>query len=152
MKGLFLCFMLLSAWQDLKRKQVDTLIYMVFSMAALIGIGIQLAMGRAYNPLESVAAMSIGAGLLGLGMMSCGGIGTGDGCFFLVSGLMLGFWENMALLCYGTLFCGVFCLAYFGWGKLRRKENMRKKTVPFLPFTVLPGIWLAMWGSGGILG
>lgn len=151
MKGIFLCFMLLAAGQDLKRRQVDVRIYLVFGMVAMGSVCIQLAMGETYNLLEHVAAASIGAGLLGLGMLSGGSIGTGDGCFFLVSGLMLRFWENLAMLCYGTLLCGVFCLIYFWWGRMHGWKNIGKQTVPFLPFAALPGIWLAVWGTGGIL-
>lgn len=151
MKGIFLCFVLLAAGQDLKRKQVDVCIYLVFGIAAMGSVCIQLAAGETYNLLEHVAAASIGVGLLGLGMLSGGSIGTGDGCFFLVSGLMLGFWENLAMLCYGTLLCGVFCLIYFWWGRMHGWKNIGKQTIPFLPFAALPGIWLAVCGTGGIL-
>lgn len=152
MKGLFLCFLLAAAGQDLRQKQVDIRTYLVFGLLAVSGVLVQMMRGEACSLLEYVAGASIGMGLLGFTMLSSGSIGAGDGCFFLVSGLMLGFWENLALLCYGTLLCGLFCLVYFWWGRIKGRKNMGKQTVPFLPFAALPGIWLAVWGTGGIIG
>lgn len=148
-KGLFLVFLLAAAMQDIREKQVDVRIYLVFGVSALVlGVGRWLGQGEVYGVLEHAAGMVPGLLLLGAGRISRGGIGTGDGCFFLVSGLMLGFWENLALLCYSTLCCGVFCLGYFVWAKQKQGEHIGKRTVPFLPFAILPGIWLAVREMG----
>lgn len=149
--GLFLCFLLAAAWQDLRRRQVDICLYLIFGISAgMLGLGRWLALGETYDILGHMAGSALGAALLGAGLASRGGIGMGDGCFFLVSGLMLGFWENLALLCYSTLCCGVFCLGYLVWCRVRAGEHVGKRTVPFLPFAVLPGIWLAVYGVVGM--
>ncbi len=150
--GLFLCFLLAAAWQDLRSGQVDICIYLIFGAAAgIMGIHRWLVLEESYGLLGHMAGSALGGGLLAVGIASRGGIGTGDGCFFLVSGLMLGFWENLALLCYSTLCCGIFCLGYFVWCRIKNGEHVGKRTVPFLPFTVLPGIWLVLRGLGGVI-
>lgn len=150
--GLFLCFLLAAAWQDLRNKQVDVCIFVVFgAAAAVLGVVQWLVLGEDYSVPGHLAGCALGGILLAAGIASRGGIGTGDGWFFLVSGLMLGFWENLALLCYSTLCCGIFCLGYFVWCRIQKGENAGKRTVPFLPFAVLPGIWLVFCEmSGGI--
>lgn len=146
-RWLFAGFLLLAAAQDLKKKQVDIWIYLLFGGAALaIGIGRELTGGDACPWLEHLSGAGLGMGLLAVSAVSRGGIGTGDGCFFLVSGLFLGFWENLMMLCYGTLLCGVFCLGYWIWCRFHMIADVRKRVVPFLPFVVPPGIWLVMRG------
>lgn len=150
---LFLCFLLVAAVQDIRRKQVDIRVYAIFGIAgAALGAIRLTAVGVWYGLPGYVAAMSVGAGMVGLSLASGGSVGLGDGLFFVVSGLMLGFWENLALLLYGTLCCGIFCLIYYVWCRLRSGRRVGKQTVPFLPFTVLPGIWLAVRGLGEIWG
>ena len=151
-EGLFVCFLLTAAGQDLKRSRVDIMIYLIFGASAVVlGAYKWAVQGESYEVLGHLAGASVGAVLLGAGMASRGAIGAGDGLFFLVSGLMLGFWENLALLCYGTLCCGIFCLIYFVWCKVMRGENTGKHTVPFLPFAVIPGLWLAARGLEGFI-
>ncbi|MDO5407828.1 MAG: prepilin peptidase [Eubacteriales bacterium] len=150
-RWLFAGFLLLAAAQDLERKQVDIWIYLLFGGAAVAGgIGRQLAGGEACGWLEYLGGVCPGIVLLAASAVSRGGIGAGDGWFFLVSGLYLGFWENLMMLCYGTLFCGIFCLGYLVWCRFRQIQNGGKRVVPFLPFVVPPGIWLVMrgWGVG----
>lgn len=143
--GLFACFLALAAGQDMRRKQVDVWVYLLFGgLAAVSGAAGYWLLGETYGCLEHAAALLPGALLLGARAVTRGAVGGGDGCFFLVSGLLLGFWENVMLLCYGILFCGIFSLVYVVWGKLRGRGNVGKETVPFLPFVALPGIWLVV--------
>lgn len=137
----------MAAAQDLARKQVDIWIYLLFGGTALaIGIGRQLAGDAGYSCLQHVEAAGLGAALLAASLVSRGGIGRGDGCFFLVSGLYLEFWENLMMLCYGILLCGIFSLGYLMWCRFRMSADVRKRTIPFLPFVVPPGIWLVLRG------
>lgn len=150
--GLFLCFLLAAAWQDFRNRQVDVCIFVVFGTAAVVSGAVQwLILGENYSVPGHMAGSALGGALLVAAMASRGGIGTGDGCFFLVSGLMLGFWENLALLCYSTLCCGLFCLGYFVWCRTQKGVNVGKRTVPFLPFAVLPGIWLVFCRMTGAI-
>lgn len=146
-RWLFACFLLLAAAQDLKRKQVDIWVYLLFGGAALTaGIGRQLTGTADSVWLEHLGGAGLGLGLLVASAVSRGGIGMGDGCFFVVSGLFLGFWENFMILCYGVLLCGMFCLGYLIWCRFHVISDVRKRVIPFLPFVVPPGIWVVIHG------
>ncbi len=144
-KIVFLCFVLVAAAQDLRQKRVNIMIYAGFGAAALVLAIFHMVSGRElYSWLDFGASIFLGLGLLGIAALSKGAIGTGDGCFFAVSGLLLGFWENLALICYGILSCGLFCLGYYVLGYVRGGANPGKRTVPFLPFVVLPAFCIAV--------
>lgn len=142
-RWIFLLFLLIVAGQDLRKKRVEVWIFIVFGVGALLILAYQW--GTAGQPVpwgNRFSSMCLGFGLLGCSILWQDAIGLGDGCFFLVSGLMLGFWENLALLCYGLLLCSVYCLGLFVWNQVRYHKNVKNCTVPFLPFLVPVGIWI----------
>lgn len=142
-RWIFLLFLLIAAGQDMKRKSVEIRVYIVFGLWAWIALGYrQIAVGEPVDWGMMLSGMCPGLGLIGCGLLWRNAIGIGDGCFFLVSGLLLGFWENLELLCYGLLLCGVYCLGYLTWNQIRNHRNVRNYTVPFLPFLVPVGIWI----------
>ena len=145
-------FLAVAAGQDLKKKQVDIWVYFLFGGLALAVAAMRQLVGNiGYQWMEHLGGICIGLLLSGLGIISRGGIGIGDGCFFLVSGMMLKFQESMMLLCYGTLLCGLYCLIYLVWRRFHAEGlvGVRKQIVPFLPFLIPPGMWLVMYGGGG---
>ena len=134
-KGLFLCFLLIAAGQDLHKKSVAVWVYLLFGSLALVG--------QSWNQWgDLLCGACPGLAMLGISMLWKDQVGTGDGCFFLVSGLMLGFWQNMALLCYGLFLCSGYCLVKLVWNQILNRKNVGKQTVPFLPFLVPVGVWL----------
>ena len=56
------------------------------------------------------AGMGFISGLLicAVGKISRGQIGIGDGLLLAVTGILLGFWENMELFLTGLFFCALF--------------------------------------------
>lgn len=142
---LLVFFIGLAAVQDIRKKQVKMWIYFIFSITAVCLAVYRLNQERDWwiRAADYGAGMLPGVILLWGGRVSGGEIGNGDGFLFLISGLFLGFWKNMVLLCYGTFFCGIFCLIYFVWGKLKSKKDVRKQTVPFIPFLAVPALWMA---------
>ena len=78
-------------------------------------------------------AAALGAALLfrllwDFGLVAAG-IGIGDGLLLAVTGILLGFWENMELFLTGLFFCALFSavvLVIFRKGRGYR--------VPFVPF------------------
>lgn len=142
---LFAGFLLLAAAQDLRKKEVDIWIFLLFGGMALV----VLLKKAAANPEQWVLSEPAGGALLGViivvvSVFSRGKIGAGDGCFFIVSGLMLGFWENLLLIFYGMLLCGLFSLVYLVWCRLWLEKSVGAYTIPFLPFVALPGVWLVL--------
>lgn len=141
--GIFAGFLAVSAIQDLRKKRVELWIYLLFGGMAFVWAGCQILRAReTYLILDHLASVVIGIGILLAGVWSDGAVGSGDGLFFCVAGVILGFWENVMLLLYGTLLCGLFSLGYFLWGRVHGMEGVGKTMIPFLPFVAVPGIWL----------
>lgn len=145
--AVFSGFLFLASWQDLRRKKVDLWIFWLGGFLALFlcawRSGKLLGDGAEMTAVFSSVLMDCAAGsLLGVILLAgkkCigDGIGAGDGWFFVISGLMLGFWENLLLFGGATLLCGIWALAYSCWKQLRGKGWGRKETLPFLPFAAL---------------
>lgn len=133
-------FLAVSVWQDLKRQEIDVWVYLVF------GSLIWFCRLCSEGPLDlSREVVNVIPGLLmvALSRWSGGALGEGDGWFFVVSGIMLGFYRNTAAITAGILFCGLWCGGMFVWNR-RKGIGSAGKTVPFLPFAALGvmGSWL----------
>lgn len=166
--GIFVIFLMTAAWQDLKTKQIRIGGLCLSGAAALAvqalvvwslslkgdGTGADLGilwLWKAWFPY--LAGLLPGAALLVFSWLS-GGIGAGDGCFFLISGLFLGLADNLLLLCGAVLSSGLFGLGYYVFHCVNRCRNrsscqerrlkIGKTEFPFLPFAVLPGIWIVV--------
>lgn len=148
-RWIFGVFLAIAVGQDLKKQRVDLWVYGVFgSLAFLLAAGRQLRGMTGFQWQEYIGGISLGLMLLGIGMISRGSVGMGDGLFFLVSGMILKLPENMLLLSYGLLLCGLYSLGYLVWLRFRAIgiRTMRAQMIPFLPFLVPPGIWLLAAG------
>lgn len=141
-KWLFLCFLLIAAGQDLHKKSVAVWVYLLFGGLALASRSCQLFVAGLSQWGDLLCGVCPGLAMLGVSMLWQEDVGVGDGCFFLVSGLMLGFWQNLALLCYGLFLCSGYCLVKLVWNQILIRKNVGRETVPFLPFLVPVGIWL----------
>lgn len=143
--AVFMGFLLVAAGQDLYRKGIKVWVFVLFGIIALAADGYLWSQaGGEFCWRSHLWSCGVGAGLLLLGKICGGSIGAGDGCFFLISGLLLEFWENLMVLCIGVILCGSYGLCLFVWKKIRTGENIGKQTVPFLPFAVIPGVWMAV--------
>lgn len=139
--GLFLCFLLAAAIQDIREKQVEVRLFVIFGLLAVLLCGYQWKTGCWHGWFDVAGNLCVAAGLIGAAVLWREAVGLGDGCFFLVSGLLLEFWENLALLFYGLMLCGCYCLLKIVFTQLHGGP-VKNQTVPFLPFLVPAGIWL----------
>lgn len=88
------------------------------------------------------AAMAIGCVLLLLAAVTREAVGKGDGWFFIVSGIYLGFWRNLALL-WGSLVLSIIIGGVILASGLKKKGgivNAGKQTLPFLTLAVPVGL------------
>lgn len=106
-KWIFLIFLVWAVWQDLRSRTVGQ---GFLAAAGSLGAAVSLLSGRSVPGLLSSAA--VGIFLLILGQITDGGIGEGDGWFFIVTGFFLEPTENFMLFLSGLIFCSVYSLAY----------------------------------------
>ncbi|MCI8578942.1 MAG: hypothetical protein HFG64_15825 [Lachnospiraceae bacterium] len=105
----------------------------ILSMLGSVGLGRALSCG-------------VGLGLLAVGWASQGRIGAGDGCFFLISGLLLDAGENFWLLSVSVFLCGLSSLGILAGAQLAGRQKARTDTLAFLPFVAIGGAAGAVMG------
>lgn len=147
MRILFTVFLLSAAWQDLRSRKISIWLYIVFGIAGICGNlfgGVSQAAAGTTEWMEIAAAVIPGFFLLLVTHWSEGGIGSGDGWFFVVAALYLKFWITLALLFYGLMCCSACSLGMVVWG-MASGINVRKKRLPFLPFLIPAWVWILLW-------
>lgn len=157
-KLVFTAFLCTCAWEDFRKKKISVLfLWAAASVAAAWTAGYYMIlldwadMNEAHLWLAMRGAALIpGVLLLILSKITNGAVGQGDGFFFLVSGMYLGFWNNIALLLFGLLFCSFWGMGMLIYGMFEKKrvKNIR---LPFLPFLVPAAVVLAVFQSGPFL-
>lgn len=135
---LFLIFLAVAAWQDMRDKEIDAWLYVVFG--GLIWFGKLCFDGPVELWREAVNAVP-GIALVLLSRLSGGTVGEGDGWFFVVAGVALGVRNAVALFFMSLFLCCLWCagMAVWGW---RRRISVRRRTVPFLPFVLPAVLWI----------
>ncbi|MDR1549661.1 MAG: pilus assembly protein CpaA [Hungatella sp.] len=131
-------FLLASAWEDGREKAVSVWLFKAAGIAGVILAFLQGDIGA-----ERLLSCMVGVGLLFLSRLTDEAIGMGDGWFFVVSGLFLRALLNLKLLIYGIFLNGIVCggIYLFGW---LRGRDVKKQSIPFLPFLVPVWIGLVM--------
>lgn len=160
--SVFVIFLLAASWQDYKTRQVAVKLLRIFGAAA-VGIWLvwlldmmveMFASGQNQNVAAELweISRSLLSGMLpGLALLCFfrigGEIGEGDCWFFLVCGWYLGLWDTLFLLFGAVFLCGLSGLGYYVAGRVWGSSTDRargKAQWPFLPFAVVPGLWIAV--------
>ena len=114
-KSIIFMMLLLFSIEDVRKKRIDILPLLAFSVIGAI----YQTVTRALTIPEICGGMLLGVGLLGIAKMTGESLGYGDGLLFLVTGIYLGGWDNCSLL----------------MTSLVRKKSA-KSEIPFVPFVL----------------
>lgn len=126
-QGVLLGFLFILAWMDWKRQEVSLLI---LGMAG--GCGLLICWGTGDLQWYSLfGGILVGGVLLLAAVFTRESLGTGDALLFCVTGIYLGFWQNLLLLFLASLCAAVCALVMFLQKKVRRHER-----IPFVPFVL----------------
>ncbi|MCB7318138.1 prepilin peptidase [Lacrimispora sp. 210928-DFI.3.58] len=142
LKGSFLWFSAAAAWQDARKRSISV---RTFQIAGMAGIAVRM-WEVCWKGEELMAVMAEGAlallpgiFLLLLSAVTEEAIGKGDGWFFLISGIYLGYPGNLLLLGGSLLLCFPVSLYLFLKG-VREGRRTGAVRLPFLPFVFPVGI------------
>lgn len=134
---LFVFLLLCSLW-DWKSRSVP--VWLCYGGALLMTAAVFVT--KEMTMAEAVGGMLPGIFLLGIGWITKGQIGSGDGIVFMVTGLGLGIWYNCLLL------AGALSISFL-WSLLfltMKKINLKTK-FPFLPFVLAAFVLEFMTGG-----
>ena len=126
-KCILLLLLVVHTWEDIRGKRLSGGFLIAAGVAAIIIYLFQ----QPFSRLSLLGGIGIGAFLLIFSILSRGGVGAGDGWLFCVTGMFLGFSENMFLLMTALLFSAGYALIL-----LLKKQCGRKKEFAFLPFVL----------------
>lgn len=133
---IFRLFLLTAAWEDSCKKSISIWVFIIAGAA-----GFALCVLQRQDPVSRLTSCLVGFALLAVSKMTRESVGTGDGCFFLTSGLFLPVLFNLKLLLYGLSLSGVFCGLFFLVNRLKGID-VGKEKIPFIPFLV--PVWLLL--------
>lgn len=130
-KIFMLLFLLLNAILDWKRQEIS-----LWSLAAFGGLGLLLNVWMSYQSIWDIAGgISVGIFLLVVAFLTKEAVGFGDGLLLCVTGIYVGFWENLSLLVAGLLLCAILAICCL----LFRKRQLTDR-FPLVPFLFLAWI------------
>lgn len=122
---------------DIKYKKVNILLLFLF---IIIGIISDLYYQK-LSLMSILGGITIGAAIVVIAMITQGRIGKGDGMVLIVTGLFLGFFDNLFLL-----FSAAFLAAILGAILLIMKRVNKNYEMPFIPFLFIAWIGdLILW-------
>lgn len=134
---MFSVFLCLGVWQDLVSRRLNRMFLVVFGC-----LGCLRAVYFGEDLWKILISAGVGLFLLIASHITDGKIGEGDGWFFVVSGLYLQPSENLLVLISGLFFCSIYCLVLVTV-MFTEGRRMKQREVPFLPFLLPVGLWLA---------
>lgn len=138
MKEMILLCILLGVYGiwDMKRKSLPLW---------LIGLGIGLVfltglVDSRFTSVYSVSGILAGVLVIAVSVVSRGQIGMADGMVFLITGLYLNIWQNLALLLVSLILLAVPAAVFF-------LKQQKERELPFLPGVFLG--FIILWAGGG---
>lgn len=127
-KLLVLFLLLFNSFLDWRKREVS-----LFSLGGfgVVGIGLNLWLGY-QSVIEAAGGVALGILLLAAAFFTREAIGFGDGLLICITGIYLGFWENLSLLFAGAVCCGGILGIAILAGRLKMADR-----VPLVPFLLL---------------
>ncbi len=131
--------LLLCGVQDALKKKI--FIWIIAVGAILVGVCLPFCDTVAI--LDKIGGIAIGASVIIISIATGGKIGMGDGFLLCVTGLGLGFWNNLELFAVALFLAAVISVAL-----LIFRLADRKKSIPFVPFLLLGYVFLIIANTG----
>ncbi len=137
-KIVFTIFLFISAFQDGKTKTISVWLLIAAGVAGVI-----LTFFTGQEVSDRFLGSLIGIVMVVISRFTDGALGEGDGWFFAVSGPFLGFFMNLRLLVYSVFLSGFLCGGIYLYFLVKGKD-IKKASVPFLPFLIPAWIFLVI--------
>lgn len=144
-KCIFLIFLAVFTYDDLKTKTIDMRMLWLFYLVIFTVYSYMLAAGMPLAGREIILGLFSG-GIIYLAARGFRFIGRGDGLFFMGSGALLGWRGNLSLLVTSLLVISIYALGLMA-GYMFQGKSIRGKTVAMLPFITLA--CFGNWFFGG---
>lgn len=125
--------------EDLRIKKIPIVPLL---LTGIVGMILHLIYGNR-EITDILGGLSIGFILYAICLITKGKIGKGDCYLYMVTGVYLGFWNNLLLLWLSSVLAGVVGIFVM----LLKKKN-RDYKLPFVPFTFIAALLMLLAGGG----
>ena len=130
---MFFVILVWASYQDWRQRSISQKSLWI---SGVLGMGVSAALQRPF--MEMILSSGLGLLLLILSKCTNGGIGEGDGWFFVVSGLYIDWQDNVQLFLSGLFLCFGVSLIFVAQESFVRQK--KKHSLPFLTFLLPAGI------------
>ena len=124
-------------YEDIRWRRIEIVSVLAFAVLGFIIHMFRMQIGL----VDMFGGMLIGVLLLGISIRSGEIIGKGDALIVLVSGIYIGFWNNLILVWGASALAGIFGVVYIVRGQ-------QKKELPFVPFLLSVYIIILLYNGG----
>lgn len=131
-----LAFLAVEDWKSKKIPMVPVL------LCGILGMVFHLIF-KERSIWDILGGLLLGVLLYFISVITKGKIGKGDGFLFMVTGVYIGFWNNLILLWLSCVVAGVIGIAIIVW-----KRKSKNYQMPFVPFVLLSGCIMVFLGGG----
>lgn len=128
------------SYEDIKKKSIKVITPVLFG---ILGVVLHLIFGKV-GAIDMLLGMTVGGALYIISILSRERIGKGDALLIGISGIYLGFWNNIALLWSASILAGMSGLILIIAGK-------RHAQIPFVPYVLAAYIILLIIKGVGIV-
>lgn len=134
--GLVGVLLLLNAWYDCRKREILIWSLLVFGLVGIIYNGSILHI----SVRSMLGGAALGGSIILISWICQGAVGAGDGLLLCVTGIYLGFWENLELLLAALLLCAAVTAILWMSGRAHKKTS-----IPFVPFLFISYIGGVFW-------
>lgn len=128
-------------YEDIKNKKIEIFSVMIFGIIGILLHILRMTLGI----WDILAGMLIGVFMLVISILSSEKmLGKGDSLMVMISGIYLGFWDNLFLLWGSSFLVGIVGIFMFGF-------KSKGKSLPFAPFLTVMYIFLLVLKGGPVV-
>ncbi|HEX3076805.1 MAG TPA: prepilin peptidase [Lachnospiraceae bacterium] len=121
-------FLMTLAVIDMKERKIPCVVLSISFLIALLST----VLVKHGITTEQLCGMTIGFLFILISFVTRGQLGLGDGITVVITGVVIGFWDNLLMVLYALFAAGITAIILIVF-----KRSNRKERIPFLPFLLL---------------
>ncbi|HEX3022131.1 MAG TPA: prepilin peptidase [Lachnospiraceae bacterium] len=121
-------FLMTLAVIDMKERKIPCVVLSISFLVALLST----VLVKHGITTEQLCGMTIGFLFILISLVTRGQLGIGDGITLVITGVVIGFWDNLLMVLYALFAAGITAIILIVF-----KRSNRKERIPFLPFLLL---------------
>ncbi|HHT97767.1 MAG TPA: hypothetical protein GXZ90_07725 [Clostridiales bacterium] len=119
--------LIISSIQDLKYKKISL---WIISLSVILLLALSIYKNNGF--INIIGGAIVGFIVISISIITRSKIGIGDGIVLIMTGVVLGFWQNLELLLYALSIAALISIVLLILKKVNKKDSL-----PFVPFILI---------------